>query len=101
MAIYWYQKRDIRKSFDVSVHFENPACSGIDDGQVKMCHPPEIGAIDHYNQIYVNHQVIMKYSIFNNEKPIFNLILQEPMSPIVEEYDINLTSDSDTAQLIY
>lgn len=56
-VFYVYQKRLVfRKSFDISMHFENPG-SGIDTAQVKMCPKPQLTSINQYNEVYMNAQV--------------------------------------------
>lgn len=56
-AFYLYQRRfSLRKTFDISMHFENPT-SGIDNAEVKMCRQPQLATCSKYNEIYVDSQV--------------------------------------------
>lgn len=63
-AFYLYQRRfNLRKTFDVSMHFENPT-SGIDNGEVKMCRQPQLATSSKYNEIYLNTQVCCEGFVF-------------------------------------
>lgn len=74
-TFYLYKKSfHLRKKFDFSMHFENPANSSIDAAQVKMCRQAQLTSASHYNEIYVSTEVRLAEVVFfvDRERGITN-----------------------------
>ncbi|KAJ6637160.1 putative vitellogenin receptor [Pseudolycoriella hygida] len=80
-ALYFHRKVfHLSKTFEVGMHFENPATSNIDSAKVKMFQRAQLTTTNHYNEIYVNDQepdetsMVDDFSDFKTDKDTTKLI---------------------------